>query len=79
MRLASWTRLMPSVRAAMRIGSFCLRLSERNGVTYLLLITRENPNANGPLRDGVTIGVAFSGNRNGPRAVTARGPSLTSN
>jgi hypothetical protein len=42
-------------------GIIPVALRKRNGVTYLLLLTRENPKASGPLRDGVTIDVAFSG------------------
>jgi hypothetical protein len=37
-------------------------LRKHNGMTYLLLIARENPNTNGPLHDGVTLDVAFRGN-----------------
>jgi hypothetical protein len=36
-------------------------LRKRNGVTYLLLISREDPNTRGALRDGMTIEVAFQG------------------
>lgn len=36
-------------------------LRKANGVTYLLLISREKIGEEGPLRDGVTIDVAFSG------------------
>ena len=36
-------------------------LRKRNGVTYLLLIARENPNSKGPLREGITIDVGFTG------------------
>jgi hypothetical protein len=44
-----------------RDGIIPVALRKRNGVTYLLLITRENPNTSGPLRDRVTIDVAFRG------------------
>jgi hypothetical protein len=44
-----------------RDGIIPVALRKRNGVTYLLLITRENPNEKGPLRNGVTIDVAFKG------------------
>ena len=42
-------------------GLIPVALRKRNGVTYLLLIARENPNTNGPLRNGVTLDVAFRG------------------
>jgi hypothetical protein len=42
-------------------GIIPVALRKRNGVTYLLLVTRENPNTNGPLRNDVTIDVAFKG------------------
>jgi hypothetical protein len=42
-------------------GLIPVALRKRNGVTYLLLIARENPNQQGPLREGVTIDVAFQG------------------
>ena len=43
-------------------GLIPVALRKRNGVTYLLLIARENPNTNGPLRDGVMLDVAFRSN-----------------
>lgn len=36
-------------------------LRKPNGVAYLLLIARESPNEHGPLRDGVSVDVAFPG------------------
>jgi hypothetical protein len=42
-------------------GLIPVALRKRNGVTYLLLIARENPNKGGALREGVTIDVAFPG------------------
>jgi hypothetical protein len=42
-------------------GLIPVALRKRNGVTYLLLIARENPSQDGPLREGVTIDVAFPG------------------
>jgi hypothetical protein len=42
-------------------GLIPVALRKRNGVTYLLVIARENPNKNGSLREGVNIDVAFQG------------------
>lgn len=42
-------------------GVIPVALRKRNGVTYLLLITREKPEQGGPLHDGITIDVAFGG------------------
>jgi hypothetical protein len=42
-------------------GLIPVALRKRNGVTYLVLIAREDPNQNGPLREAVTIDVAFQG------------------
>ncbi|HTL31001.1 MAG TPA: hypothetical protein VL282_17350 [Tepidisphaeraceae bacterium] len=42
-------------------GVIPVALRKRNGVTYLVLITRENPHTDGPLRHGVNIDVAFKG------------------
>lgn len=42
-------------------GIIPVALRKRNGVTYLLLIARENPNKDGALRQGVTIDLAFKG------------------
>ncbi len=42
-------------------GLIPVALRKRNGVTYLLLVARENPNQSGPLREDVTIDVAFRG------------------
>jgi hypothetical protein len=42
-------------------GIIPVTLRKRNGVTYLLLITRENADENGPLRQGMTIDIAFAG------------------
>jgi hypothetical protein len=42
-------------------GIIPLALRKRNGVTYLLLISREKLGKAGPLRDGLTIDVAFKG------------------
>jgi hypothetical protein len=42
-------------------GLIVVALRKRNGVTYLLAIARENPNTNGPLREAVTLEVAFRG------------------
>jgi hypothetical protein len=42
-------------------GIIPVALRKPNGVTYLLLIARENPDKTGPLRDGLTIDVAFKG------------------
>jgi hypothetical protein len=42
-------------------GLIPVALRKRNGVTYLLLIARENPNKDGALRGGVAIDVAFPG------------------
>jgi hypothetical protein len=44
-----------------RDGIIPVALQKRNGVTYLLLISREDPNARGALRDAVTVDVAFQG------------------
>jgi hypothetical protein len=43
-------------------GIIPVALRKRNGVTYLLLISRENPNKSGPLKEGITLDVAFTGN-----------------
>jgi hypothetical protein len=53
----------PSTLAEMtnKDGLIPVALRKRDGVTYLLLISRMNPDATGPLRDGVTIDVAFRG------------------
>jgi hypothetical protein len=42
-------------------GVIPVALRKRNGVTYLLLMTRENPNRDGALRGGLTMEVAFQG------------------
>jgi hypothetical protein len=42
-------------------GIIPVALRKRSGVTYLLLIAREDPNKHGALREGVTIDVAFQG------------------
>jgi hypothetical protein len=42
-------------------GVIPVALRKRNGVTYLLLITREKPERGGPLHDGITIDAAFHG------------------
>ena len=44
-----------------REGLIPVVLRKRNGVSYLLVISRENPNKDGPLRQGVSIDVAFKG------------------
>jgi hypothetical protein len=42
-------------------GIIPVALRKPSGVTYLLLITREKADENGPLREGVTIDLAFAG------------------
>ena len=42
-------------------GIIPVALHKRNGVTYLVLISREKTDKKGPLLDGVTIDVAFHG------------------
>lgn len=42
-------------------GVIPVAMRKRNGVTYLLLITRENADKNGPIRHGINLDVAFQG------------------
>ncbi len=42
-------------------GIIPVAMRKRNGVTYLLLITRENADKHGPIRHGINLDVAFKG------------------
>jgi hypothetical protein len=42
-------------------GVTAVALRKRNGVTYLVLLTREDPHKDGPLRHSVTLDIAFKG------------------